>query len=81
MKITVDGFLLAGVWLGILLTLANDVVSSPCPRIVLAGMFAFAFLAAIGIAWRRYWKAQRQTLADRTEMRSHVKNYDRSNGE
>ena len=74
-KVTVDGFVLTGFYIGVLGMFASDVVFSPFPRLIIGAMVGFAAVACMGMAWRRYWKEQRRALANES-MRKHVTQID-----
>jgi hypothetical protein len=71
MRIRVDGFVVCGVWLGVLAMLAYDVATEIRPLIEPA-LISFVSVAFIGIAWRRCVRRHRAEDAQH-QMRNHVR--------
>jgi hypothetical protein len=78
--ITIDGTLLAGVWIAILVLLAYDVIFTPAPAIIYAALIAFILLAIAGLSWRRYCRRQLRSM-DEEQMRRTARHYGQKDGE
>ena len=79
MKLPIDTYVLAGVWIGTLFQLAVDAASPATPRLIrILAMTFFVFFAIAGLSWRRFWKAHRRAIGDAAEMRKVARSYDKA---
>lgn len=79
MRITVDSFILCGLWIGALAQLAYDAVSYSQPRPVrLAAIVFFTLISFAGMAWRRYWKDQIRRQNDHAAFRKCAREHDQA---
>lgn len=79
MKLPIDTYVLAGVWLGTLFQLAYDAADPATPRLIrILAMTFFVFFAIAGISWRRFWKAHRRAIAEKAELQQAASRYDKA---